>query len=89
MLRLTLELIPGGNSEKKEVLGVMNIINRMDHHHRPEKGNYDVLLSRVNPAVLASGWKVQEISRTGQVQDFSRHLGAWRLLALALKSLYL
>lgn len=75
MLRITIELVPGGDETRKRHLGTAEIIN--DASGNIDLGNYTVRLSRMgNPTAT---W------RCGRVKGFRRQVyGPWDLLYLAI-----
>jgi hypothetical protein len=75
MLRVTIELVPQGDENRRLHLGTAEIIN--DGTGDSEKGNYKIRLSKWgNPAQI---WKC------GELRGFPRKdLGPWDLLSLCL-----
>lgn len=73
MLRVTVEIVPHGDEEKAETLGMMTIANDGTNSFRPQMGNYDVN--------LVSG-RYTNLER--RVEDYSRELGFWPLIWKAL-----
>jgi len=77
MIRVTVELLPGGLEEHAEVLGIATITN--DGTGEPNKGNYKARFSKWAPLTTQT-WKRSE------VKGFRRRTrGAWDLLYLALR----
>ena len=78
MIRVTIEMIPGGDSSKAYTLHKGVIAN--DATGTPTKGNYDFVLSmRGGPGVYKSG----------RVKGFARKQeGAWKLLYLVLMEVF-
>lgn len=79
MLRVTIDLIPGGTGEPR-TLGVAHIIN--DATGDAQTGNYEVvLLKSLEYASKPGVWK------SGEVKGFPRkRLGPWDLLCRALNA---
>lgn len=42
MIRITIEIVPFGNEERKEIIEQFEIINNGEATNRPIEGNYDV-----------------------------------------------
>lgn len=70
MIRVTLEIAPFGDEDKKRTISIMEIINTVDCPDRPEFGNYKVLLDK---------------NEIGKIKRFDRNLGAWKLLQKCLE----
>lgn len=82
MIRVTVELLPGGYEEGKRTLGVATISNDMEDTMQTDGslGSYRVKLSK-------SGAKVDETWKTGRVTGLPRkRLGGWDLLFRALRA---
>lgn len=81
MLRVTIELLPGGSAVGRRTIGVINIGN--DGTGTPEVGNYNVSASHAG--------KFFDLDRgpykTGRVVGFLRKLSPYRLLFRALKAM--
>lgn len=81
MIRVTVELLPGGIEEMKETLGVAEIANDLQGtlNSDGELGAYDVELLK---------WgKGRRVWKRGRVEGFRRRSrGPWDLLLLALLS---
>lgn len=75
MIRVTLELLPGGNASKARHLGTAEIAN--DGTGTAAKGNYTIRLSK---------WgRPNETWRRGALSGFDRHRdGPWDLLCMLL-----
>lgn len=75
MLKITIELIPHGNEEKKEIIAIGKIWN--DGTGTKEVGNYQVRLYK--------NGEPNKVWRSGSLEGFQRLThGAWDLLCLAL-----
>ena len=48
MIRITVEMLPGGSETRKKTLVVGKITNTLDSPLRPRLGNYDVTLRNKN-----------------------------------------
>ncbi len=75
MIRITVEMLPGGNEKKKHILCTGTITNTMDAPGRPRMGNYDVVLTGKTGRVYRKG-RVVGWPRT------SRHV--WQLIWTAI-----
>lgn len=77
MIRITVELLPGGDASQAKHLGTATIWN--DGSGDVEIGNYGATFSK---------WgRPGEVWKRGTVKNFPRHgRGPWDLLYLALKS---
>ncbi len=76
MIRIIIEMWPGGDESKKRVLAVGNIWN--DATGSRARGNYQGMFSKVSHKVFKAGGG---IFRKGRVQGFPRtRLGVWDLL---------
>lgn len=80
MIRVTVEMLPGGNPEKARSIGVGYITN--EGSGSPDLGNYSVKLMKSGEYAKRGGvWK------SGSVINFPRlRLGPWDLLFVALAS---
>ncbi len=74
MIRVTIEMLPGGNTECKRLIGQIEIVN--DGTGTEEIGHYDVVITKEPPIAKARGiWK------KGKVRNFPRKkLGPYDLL---------
>ncbi len=80
MLVIKIELWPGGDEGRAELLTTARIVNIMTHSERPNRGNYVVRLNGQGPNKTA-------LWRTGQVDNFPRlSQGPWELLRRALNA---
>ena len=82
MIRVTIELLPGGYEAGRKVLGIAEIANDGQDTGATDGrlGSYRVRLSKREP-------KVNEVWRRGQVHGFPRkRLGAWDLVYQALRA---
>ena len=78
MIRVTVEMLPGGQESHKRLLGVATIAN--DGTGLGPHGNYDATFSKWAP-------KQDEIWKRGRVENFPRQSrGPWDLLLRALQS---
>ena len=79
MIRVTIELLPWGNEERKRTIGVVEIANDGTGDH--ETGNYNATLSKEPPIAKTRGvWK------RGRVEGFPRlKYGPYDLLYRVLK----
>ena len=76
MIRITVELLPGGDPSKPQHLGTGYIAN--DGKGDGATGHYDASFSK---------WRSQAVWRRGRVAGFPRKkLGPWDLLYRALRS---
>ena len=66
MLRITVELVPHGNENKKSIIGLMEIVN--DKTGTEHLGNYYYSLGNGNTI------------NSGKYSGFNRSLGFWRLI---------
>lgn len=88
MMRVTLELCPGGDVSRARHLGTAFITNTGTGTEAV--GNYRVKLSKCGSAPLTTlslskGGRPTEAWKTGEVLNFPRRrLGAWDLLGIAL-----
>ena len=78
MIRVTVELLPGGSEGQKRLLGTATIANDLTADH-PVLGSYDVKLLTGEPSI-ARLWS------HGRVENFQRDRSFWELLYLALYS---
>lgn len=79
MVRVTVEILPGGREDKKRLLGIAEIAND-GTSTTPDLGNYTVKLSKWAPMEKET-WKA------GRVAGFRRRaLGSWDLLYQALRA---
>jgi hypothetical protein len=80
MIRVTVELLPAGDEERKRLLGVATIANDGSSLN-PSFGNYVVYLSKWAPHQNRT-WKA------GAVTKFNRRTrGPWDLLYVALRNI--
>lgn len=80
MIRVTVELLPGGKELDKEVLGI-GTIALLEAKDKGRLGTYHVRLSK-------RGKHQDRLWRKGEVRDFPRkRLGGWDLLYLALRDI--
>lgn len=80
MIRVTIELLPGGREKGKKLLGEMTICNdgETSDYTDGKRGSYTTCITKWNGGV----WK------RGRVDDFDRvKRGPWDLLYLALRNL--
>jgi len=77
MLRVTIELVPFGNEEKKEVLDVMTITNTGNHKNSPYYGHYKVQVEKGEGC----------FKKAGVVLDHYRKGYLWGLIQKSLRSL--
>ena len=61
MLRITIELIPGGNESRKRSIGVMHIINNATSNSH-EFGNYDIIEMDADDYDCRK-WKAMKVER--------------------------
>lgn len=81
MIKIIVELHPFGDSSKKKVLAIANIIN--DGSGDLNNGNYDIKLSKVDRKN-----EPVKIWKEGRVEGFKRQRkGVWDLLYLGLKNI--
>ena len=79
MLRITVDLFPHGDKNKKQTLGILEIWN--DGTGTEENGNYKFWISKANTTTIVK-WR-------GAVQNFKRlEESVWRLLYLSLKQIF-
>ena len=71
MIRVTVELVPFGDEEKKKTIGIMNIAN--DGTGTKEFGNYDARLE-----------DDRGTEKTTKIQRHERAAGVWTLICTAL-----
>lgn len=77
MIRITVELVPRGNENKKRVIGTAVIAN--DASGTPKIGNYE--------AALSTRHKKPRVWKSVAVDHFPRQrLGAWDLLYRVLRA---
>lgn len=82
MLRITVELLAGGDLSRRRVLGVATIANdgRESRSTGGARGSYCVTLSKWEP-------KADQVWKRGRVEGFDRkRFGPWDLLFLAVLS---
>lgn len=95
MIRVTIDLLPGGNEATKRTIGLVEISNDMTGTH--EVGNYAVVLTKTPPfkGALKAAWKRGMLSpghedaevMVGAVEGHHRtKRGVYDLLYRALKS---
>ena len=78
MIKVIVELWPGGFEELKERIGELDIYNDGQHPAHPKRGNYGVRMYRRNS---------RRVRRTGEVLDFPRQSkDVWHLIKRALDS---
>lgn len=81
MVRVTIEILPGGDESKARKLGQVDIIN--DSSGTGETGNYTVRLHKSSEYAARPG-----IWRQGRISGFPRsRLGPYDLLYRALKAI--
>lgn len=81
MMRITIEMIPGGDEAKAQTLGVAEITNLGTGDH--DLGNYEVLIFKSRTYSTTAGiWKRARVFRFPRS---SRRLGPWDLLFRALR----
>jgi hypothetical protein len=78
MIKIIVEVWPGGFEEIKYRIGEMDIVNEMTHPDHPRRGNYGVRLYRRGSRM---------IRRTGEVCDHPRRSkDVWHLVKQAIDS---
>ena len=86
MLRITIELL-SARTGKREILGVMEIVNKGNHEYGSTRGDYEGQLFRKGP--FNGKTRTGNILTRGIVWDYPRKsYPVWRLLAKMLKSMY-
>lgn len=85
MLRVTLELLPGGDVRKKRLISVIDIWN--ERLYKLDKidtlGDYAFNISKydINEAPKLNGWKQDEIMFSGDVSGYERKKSrSWNLV---------
>jgi hypothetical protein len=81
MLVVKVELWPGGDERRAEVIGRMTISNVGTHPDHPKRGNYVARLMRKGTE--------RTVQRAAEVLDYPRlHYPVWKLVKRALEALY-
>jgi hypothetical protein len=74
MLRLTLEIVPGGREDAKRTIGVMQIANVSDDFSVDDDlGDYEF------------SFTTETTKHTGKLGKWPRRLGAWKLVQTCLQ----
>jgi hypothetical protein len=77
MLKVTIELYPGGHSQGKKTLGIINIGN--DGTGTEEIGNYNYALCKAD---------LKTMLKQGRIEQFARQRGCYELLYEVLKDVF-
>lgn len=84
MLKITIELLPGGYESKKRILGTMTIVNDLSSNG-PTVGNYIIKIFKW--ADKYKKCRKSNVWKRGTVKNFPREkLGPWDLLLRALQN---